>query len=134
MTQKVLLDSNIISYFLRGDQQIINKLQEYGQDFDYLTFSLLTYYEIKSGLQYRDAKNLMSLFHELAAESEIIPLDLNTINIASELYCDLRKRGLLMPPIDILIGATAIQHNLLLVTNNIKHFQRMPQLQFINWL
>jgi len=39
-----------------------------------------------------------------------------------------------MPPIDILIGATAIQHNLLLVTNNIKHFQRMSQLQFINWL
>jgi len=53
--QKVLLDSNIISYFLRGEPSVITELEKYQESFEQITFSILTYYEIVSGLKYRDS-------------------------------------------------------------------------------
>ena len=60
--KKALLDTNILSYFLRGETQVVKKFREYQQFHSYLTFSVLTYYEIKSGLLYKDAKNLLQQF------------------------------------------------------------------------
>ena len=131
---KVLLDSNIISFFLRGNINICNKLNlEYSQFFDHLTFSLFTYFEITSGLQYKDTKNILPIFENLAAESEILYPDYQTMNIASEIYGDLRKRGLLIPVMDIFIAATAIQHDLLLITNNTKDFERIQGVCIQDW-
>lgn len=134
MMQKVLLDSNMISYFLRGELSVITELEKYQEYFEQITFSILTYYEIVSGLKYRDSKKLLTIFEELASESEILGFDQDTAKIASEIYCDLRHRGLLIPPIDIFIGATAIQHDLVLVTANTKHFQIMQNLKHTNWM
>ena len=134
MMQKVLLDSNMISYFLRGEPSVIAELQKYREYFEQITFSILTYYEIVSGLKYRDSKKLLTIFEELASESEIIGFDQDTAKIASEIYCDLRQLGLLIPPIDIFIGAIAIQLDLVLVTANTKHFQIMQNLKHTNWM
>lgn len=131
--KKALLDTNIISYFLRGDAQVVNKFREYHNFHSYLTFSVLTYYEIKSGLLYKDAKNLLGQFEILANSSEILPLDVNTANVASIIYQDLRQRGLLITPIDLLIAASAIQYQCVLITANIKHFQNIPNLEYDNW-
>ena len=132
--QKVLLDSNMISYFLRGEPSVIAELEKYQEYFEKITFSILTYYEIVSGLKYRDSRKLLTIFEELASESEIVGFEQDTAKIASEIYCDLRHRGLLIPPIDIFIGATAIQHDLVIATANIKHFQIMKNLKYINWM
>lgn len=131
--RKALLDSNIISYFLRGNQKVSGYLASYAQFHSQLTFSFITYYEIKSGLLYRDTKNILKSFEELVSESEVLLLDLETASIAGNLYKDLRTKGLLVPPMDIFIAATAIQHDLILITANIKHFQRMQDFLFENW-
>jgi predicted nucleic acid-binding protein len=34
---------------------------------------------------------------------------------------------------DLLIGATAVHHEMVLVTSNIKHFERIPGLNIENW-
>jgi len=132
--QKVLLDSNMISYFFRGEPSVITELEKYQEYFEQITFSILTYYEIVSGLKYRDSRKVLTIFEELASESEIRGFDQDTAKIASEIYCDLRHRGLLIPPIDIFIGATAIQHDLVLVTANTKHFQIIQNLKHTNWM
>ena len=46
----------MISYFLRGEPSVIAELQKYREYFEQITFSILTYYEIVSGLKYRDGK------------------------------------------------------------------------------
>ncbi|MCY7331392.1 MAG: type II toxin-antitoxin system VapC family toxin [Pseudanabaena sp. CAN_BIN31] len=132
--QKVLLDSNIISYFLRGEPSVITELEKYQESFEQITFSILTYYEIVSGLKHRDSKKILTIFKELASESEILAFDQDTASISSNIYCDLRQRGLLVPPTDIFIGATALQHDLNLVTANIKHFRIMKNLKYLNWM
>lgn len=132
--KKALLDTNILSYFLRGETQVVKKFREYQQFHSYLTFSVLTYYEIKSGLLYKDARNLLQQFEILANSSEILPLDIDTANVASFIYQDLRQRGLLITPLDLLIGASAINNKCVLITANIKHFQNIPNLEYENWV
>lgn len=112
---------------------MIEKLRQYNQFYDHLTFSLLTYYEMKGGLRYRDARNLLTRFQELAQESEILLLTLDTMDIASDIYLDLRTRGLLIAPMDLLIAASAIEHDCLLITANVRHFQNIVGLSYENW-
>ena len=45
----------------------------------------------------------------------------------------LSKSGKLIDDMDMLIAATAITHNLILVTNNAKHFSRIKGLEIENW-
>jgi len=130
---KALLDTNILSYFLRGQAKVVSKLDEYGQFYDFLTFSLLTYYEIKAGLTYRDSTRVLTQFEEIARESEILLLSLATMDIASNIYTDLRRRGLLIAPMDLLIAASAIEHGYTLITANVRHFQNIQGLRYENW-
>jgi tRNA(fMet)-specific endonuclease VapC len=132
--KKALLDTNMISYFLRGETQVVQKFREYQKFHSYLTFSVLTYYEIKSGLLYKDAKNILQQFELIAHSSEILPLDVDTSNVASIIYQDLRQRGLLITPIDLLIAASAIHHQCVLITANVKHFQNISNLEYDNWV
>ncbi len=130
---KALLDTNILSYFLTGQAKVVRKLDEYGQFYDFLTFSILTYYEIKAGLTYRDSTRVLTQFKEIARESEILLLTLATMDIASNIYTDLRRRGLLIAPMDLLIAASAIEHGYTLITANVRHFQNIQGLRYENW-
>ena len=42
---------------------------------------------------------------------------------------ELRRTGRLIPDLDLLIAATAVQHDLILLTRNLRHFARIPDLQ-----
>jgi tRNA(fMet)-specific endonuclease VapC len=46
----------------------------------------------------------------------------------------LRKSGILIDDFDILIGATVLVNNLMLVTNNEQHFNRIDGLMLENWI
>lgn len=125
--RQVLLDSNILSYFLRGNSAVIEQLRIYRQHYTYLSFSIFTYYEIKSGLLYKDARNQQQQFDRLAEASEVIAYDREISDIATQIYVNLRTKGQLITPIDLFIAATAIYCNYTLITANIKHFQNISQ-------
>ena len=46
----------------------------------------------------------------------------------------LRKEGRLIPDFDLLIGITAIHHNMKMVTNNVKHLSRLNGIQIDSWI
>ena len=45
----------------------------------------------------------------------------------------LKSKGLIIDDFDILIGSTAIKHNLIMVTENVKHLSRLPCISVENW-
>jgi len=49
-------------------------------------------------------------------------------------YADLRRRGKLIGEADILVAGIVLAHDGVLVTNNVDHFQRVPNLKVENWL
>lgn len=55
-------------------------------------------------------------------EGRILPIDIHTATIWGELCGKGQKSGILFPVIDSLLAASAIQHNLILVTENTKDF------------
>jgi tRNA(fMet)-specific endonuclease VapC len=55
------------------------------------------------------------------------------INIASDIYADLRRKGKTIGDADILIAAIVIRNNGTLITNNIKHYEDVKRLGLENW-
>jgi len=45
----------------------------------------------------------------------------------------LERKGNIIEDMDILIAATTLSFNLILVTNNVKHFEKIKDLRIENW-
>ncbi len=51
----------------------------------------------------------------------------------TRMNCTIIDSGMLIDDMDLLIASSALAHNLILVTNNEKHFKRIPGLEMENW-
>ena len=60
-----LLDTSIFIAFLRGEQNVVAKIEEYLEEFDRLRLSIITYYEILRGLKYLGNERKIRSFEEL---------------------------------------------------------------------
>jgi tRNA(fMet)-specific endonuclease VapC len=60
-----MLDSNILSEFLRGNPKVISKVDLYLKEFGYINLSIITYYEILNGLLYKDVRKQLARFEEI---------------------------------------------------------------------
>ena len=132
--RKSLLDTSILIAFLRGEEDVVAKVEEYLEEFDRLSLSIITYYEILRGLKYIDNEKKLRDFEELMDKSEIITLDREIIDKASGIYADLKRRGELVEDADILIAASCPVEGMILVTDNEEHFRRIENLEIENWL
>lgn len=92
----------------------------------------MVFYEIKRWLLTINSSKRLSLFEALCSKSGIDTINREILEIASELFSDLQKRGLTIGDNDILIGAYCHYHDLTLVTNNEQHFKYITNLKFIN--
>jgi tRNA(fMet)-specific endonuclease VapC len=55
-----MLDTDILSEFLRGNSKVITKVDQHLKEFGFISLSLITYYEILNGLLYKDASPFYS--------------------------------------------------------------------------
>ena len=65
---------------------------------------------------------------------EIIPNGQEAAEIFARVKAELEIKGTRLDDFDLLIASCALTHNLILVTNNLKHFQRIPGLRLENWI
>ena len=131
--RKVLLDTDMLSLYLRKSPNVIAEAQQYLQSQGIFTFSIIARFEILRGMMVRNASAQLKAFDLFCLQNEIFELDDNIIIRASEVYADLHKRGQLVGDADILIAATALENDLPVVTNNESHFNRIPGLHVLNW-
>ena len=128
--RKYLLDTNIISYYLKGLESLKDKISSY---IDLLSISIISYYEIVSGLQSIDATKRITEFEKFCELLDIINLDKASILASCKIYASLKKSGKLIDDIDILIAGIALSNNLVMVTDNTDHFERIEGLEVENW-
>ena len=132
--KRCTLDTNIISAFLKKDLRVVSRVSDYLESFDRLTINIISYYEILRGLKDLGNEEKLSKFEEFVQENEFISIGKDTVIKAAEIYAYLKKQGNLIEDADILMASIAIVENLVLVTNNIKHFERIESLATENWL
>ena len=128
-----MLDTDILSEFLRGNSKVIAKFDEHLKEYGYINLSIITYYEILNGLLYKDAKKQLAKFEEFVELNKVIPLTLKMAKTAAVIQADLRKKGTEIGHTDTLIAGIAITSELQLVTNNTDHFKRIKGLDIANW-
>jgi len=131
--KRALIDTDILSYYFKGNTIVIKHFESYTNFFDSIEISIITHYEIVSGLLAKKAFRQLQVFEKFVNENSVIPLTEKSAKISAELYADLRQAGNVLDDIDLLIAGTAIENDLMLVTNNEKHFGRIPNLKIENW-
>ncbi len=129
-----LVDTDILSEFLRGTPKVIENAAMYLQSYDAVNLSIITYYEILNGLLYKDAKKQINRFTDFADLNKILPLTISAAKQAAEISADLKKSGQPIGHTDCLIAGIALTNGMQLVTNNVDHFKRIKGLQIVNWL
>jgi tRNA(fMet)-specific endonuclease VapC len=130
----VLLDSDTLSEVMKGrDLKVLHRAEAYLREHRSLRFSIVTRFEILRGLRAKGATRQIATFLDRCQESVVYPLTEEIADRAAELYGSLWKRGQLISDCDLLIAATALLNDLVLVTGNEDHFQRIEGLRYLNW-
>ena len=130
---KYLLDTNICVHFLRGKFDVNNILQEKG--LNNCCISEITILELRYGAE----KSLNKLVAHKAVDTflkgmAVIPI-FGCIKRYSEEKVRLNKLGRPQnDDFDLLIGVTAIENKLILVTENVKDFEQLLDIEIQNWI
>jgi predicted nucleic acid-binding protein len=132
------LDTNTISYFLRGEGSVRHNYEiEILKNRNLYAIPSAVVYEINRWLLYRPTKDKKSferefsaLFHNVQNTAE---MSLDVWQKAVEIYIALKNVGQLIGDADILIASYCIVNGYTLVTRNISDFGRIGGLKFVNW-
>jgi len=129
-----ILDTNIISAFLKGDQKVFDKLNAIVLNGEEILINGISYYEIKRGLIVKEAKKQLSRFEQMCKICGLMLMDNKDIfDKAAELYAGLKREGKLLNDADVLIASMVRCRNAILVTND-ADFNRIQGLKTENWL
>lgn len=128
-----LVDTDILSYYFKGDPRVVTRFNEYLSIYELVNVSIITFYEIMGGLSSKRADKQLLEFKEFINNNSLIYISEDSATIAANIYADLRTKGITIGTSDILIAGIAIENELTLVTNNVKHYSSIERLKLANW-
>jgi tRNA(fMet)-specific endonuclease VapC len=123
-----LIDTDWIIDCLYGRTEAVETLVELSADG--LAVSLMTYGELYQGAYYaRAPQSALRGLRTFLRGKRLVPLNRAIVERFGILRGDLQRRGLTIGDVDLLIAATALHHDLTLVTRNLRHFSRIADLR-----
>jgi len=129
--RKALLDTDIFSEILKGkDPQVAVRASLYRAAFRQYTISTITVVEIVKGLHKTNHTERLQQFLDGLTSVEVLTLDVVAAEIAGKIYADLERTGQPIGRADPLIAAIALRQQRVLVTGNMKHYQRLITLGY----
>jgi tRNA(fMet)-specific endonuclease VapC len=128
-----LLDTNICIFYLRGKYDVDKKIKEAG-GLAHCVISEITIAELKYGaeLSERTEEN-RRLVDDFSQAITILPI-FNSLAIFAKEKARLKRSGNLIDDFDLLIGCSAVVNQMILVTENEKHFTRIENITIENWI
>jgi tRNA(fMet)-specific endonuclease VapC len=130
---KYLLDSNIVIYVLKRRPKEV--LDIFNTNASRMAISTITLSELMYGAEksINIDKNLEAV-EEFVSHLEVLPYDAKASQHYGQIKAALEKKGQIIGENDIHIAAHAISHGLILVSNNVREFKRVPNLALENWV
>ena len=127
-----LIDTDIIIYSLKGHIAVNGNFRLHLDAPKML--SVITYGELFFGAKKsKQVEKNVAAVRRVAELFPIIDVTLAVMETFGELKAGLQKHGNPLDDMDLLIAATALNHGLVLVTNNEKHFKKINGLDVMNW-
>jgi predicted nucleic acid-binding protein len=127
------LDSNIISFYLKGNTTVIANIEKAINDDHTIVITPIAYYEVKRGLLLIGADKQLRKLETLCTLFPVGELGDYLLEESINIYVQERKVKRNTEDADIFIAAFCIHNNYILVTDNIKHFRNITGLNSINW-
>lgn len=130
----LILDTNTISYYFRGDPAVTGRLQALTPS--EVTVPAIVEYELRYGLQRlpgEAARPRLEALNTFLQPLTILPFDSRAAQYAAVIRAELEAAGTPIDLHDLLIAATALRHGATLVTRNVREFARVPGLLWENW-
>jgi tRNA(fMet)-specific endonuclease VapC len=129
---RYLLDSNICIHFFRGKYGIMDKLYNVG--IENCAISEITLAELVYGAEKSDnPKKNHELIEKFISNLTVLPIFDAIPNYGKE-KVRLQKEGKMISDFDLLISSTSIENNLIMVTENVKEFERIEKIKIENWV
>ncbi len=130
-----LLDTSYLIDLVRGRPQAIELARRMDEEKAYIAISVVTYHEYMLGVylsHWREKNRLIEKLRQAEVELarfDVLPYTIDIAKKTAEILAHLLKEGKPLGLADIIVAATAIIHKLKLVTRNIEHFSRIPDLR-----
>ena len=127
-----LIDSDILIFLLRGDSKVTNSFKAHAADPK--AISVVSYGELLHGAvkSMRPVENAAKV-RRLGELLPVIDVSSPVMETFAPLKAKLEKQGKRVDDFDLIVAATAIHLSYTLVTNNVRHFQHIPELPIDNW-
>jgi tRNA(fMet)-specific endonuclease VapC len=123
-----MLDTDTVSFALRGVGNVGTELL--GRAPSEVCISAITLAELRYGAEHRQSKKLIDAFRGSVA---VMPFDEAAAATFGRIAAELTRAGTPIGELDTMIAAHALSLDLTVVTNNTKHFRRVPGLRIENW-
>ena len=132
---RYLLDTNIVSYFVKGTSAGLVKRMQAGVDAQDIAISAVTRAELRHGLEMMDPSDRRRRRVDLLiTELPALPWRIDAADEFGRIRAHLRRNGTPIGEFDTLIAAHALSEKLILVTHNTRHFEHIPGLVLEDWM
>jgi len=127
-----LLDTDTVIYSLKGHESVARNLREHIHD--PIKISVVTLMELYYGA-YKSQKieSNLAKIKTLENSLEIVPLDKESAEVFGIYKSKLENMGTPLDDFDLILASCALARNMTLVSNNIRHFERIEGLKLANW-
>jgi predicted nucleic acid-binding protein len=127
-----LLDTNILSAFLRGNGRVQSKFLQHGGQ---LYTSTLNIGELLIWA-YKSSKRMEreAAIQQMLADVVCLPIAISTAEVFAEVRTQQFQTGQMTPALDLFISCVALEHNFTLITDNESDFVGILNLRVANWL
>jgi len=126
--KKYLIDSDILIYFLKGKQEVVQRLSQI--PIDDLYISRINYTELLYGA-YNSSKidQNLKIIEPFLDNFKVLEFTKISSLIFAKEKARLKKNGNIIADMDLMIASIAIENDCTLISNNIKHFDRVQNLE-----
>ncbi|MEK7413639.1 MAG: type II toxin-antitoxin system VapC family toxin [Planctomycetota bacterium] len=132
MKGKYLVDTNTAIFFFNGKTNVINHWQS--KTPAEVKICAITLFELHVGSTTSSKPDVrLNHINTFLKYIDVLPIGPEEAAIAANLVGIHQKMGRPMGSLDSLIASAAVTHNLVLVTNNTKHFEHVPGLTCVDW-
>ena len=131
MTLEYMLDTDTVSYLLRGFGKVGARLLQHQPS--QCCISSISLAELRFGAAKRKSKKLDAIIEAFASSINVMPFDDKAASVFGNIAAALVSKGTPIGDFDTLIAAHARSLGLILVTNNDRHFQLVKGLRTENW-
>ena len=126
------LDTSIVIDIFRGDSALKKKIMQFqGQKFSITSITLCELF--KGAWKSNDKEKSVELISDFYRSVELLDFDVASANLFGLNHNILEKKGSKIPEADLMIASLAMANNQILITRDLKHFKKIPELNVEKW-